>query len=53
METTQEKKIEFAKHVTYEIGGKKAVVNCNFNQKSNKTVTGILSRLIQADIENA
>ena len=47
-----EKKIEFEKNVTYEIGDKKAVVVRNFRENDNKqTVSTILSRLIQSDIE--
>ena len=53
METTQEKKIEFAEQATYIVGKTTAIVNCTFRQNGNETVTTILSRLILADIENS
>lgn len=52
MEATQETKIEFDKNIVYQVGKTKAIVSCNFRQDSKETIFTILSRLIEADIEN-
>ena len=52
MQTTQEKRIEFADKVTYVIRKTTAVINCTFRQNDSETVTTILSRLILAELEN-
>ena len=52
MEATQEKRIEFDKNVVYQVGKTTAIVSCNFRQDNKETVCTILSRLIEADIEN-
>ena len=52
MEIAQTDKIEFDKNVVYQVGKTTAVINCNFRQDDKETVCTILSRLIEADIEN-
>ena len=52
MDKNADERIIFDENVTYEIGNKKAIVSCNFNQNGKETVSEILSKLIQADIEN-